>query len=90
MLEIDRAFRDARTPGNSERVMWRIEKDGWSFSANFDPDVADHVIVHANRDGHYYRFEIESERRGSLAGCRLVRGHEGACRRLHLDARVAA
>ncbi len=90
LLGVDQMFRDRRAPSAHDRDIWRVERQGWSFSANFDPDLPDLVIVHANRDGHYYRFEVETERRGSLAGCRLVRGHEGACRRLHLDARVAA
>jgi hypothetical protein len=68
-----------------------VTRDGWSFAARFSNTAHAHyfakthdwVIVDHERDGRRKRCTIVTERRGNLAGLRVVRGREQACRRLY-------
>jgi hypothetical protein len=39
----------------------------------------DWVVLYCERDGHEGQYTVVSERRGPLAGQRVVRGREGEC-----------
>jgi len=62
------------------------ERDGWSFTALFSNTARAHelgrtrdwVVIYWERDGHEDQCTVVSERRGRLAGRRVVRGLEGA------------
>jgi hypothetical protein len=78
---------------NPERKAWlpvlHAHRNGWSFTALFSNTALAHqlgttgdwVILYYERDGHEKQCTIVTERRGELAGKRVVRGREDDCRR---------
>jgi hypothetical protein len=77
---------------NPERKAWlpvlHAQREGWSFTALFSNTAlahrlgttADWVILYYERDGHEKQCTVVTERRGELAGKRVVRGREEECR----------
>jgi hypothetical protein len=77
---------------NPEGRAWlpvlHTERDGWSFTALYSNTARAHelgttrdwVILYFERDGHEDQCTIVTERHGTLAGRRVVRGREGECR----------
>ena len=71
--------------------MLHAERDGWSFTALFSNTARAHelgtthdwVILYYERDGHEKQCTVVTERRGDLAGKRVVRGREDECRALY-------
>jgi len=73
---------------NPEGRAWlpvlHVERDGWSFTALFSNTARAHelgttrdwVVIYWERDGHEDQCTVVSERRGPLAGRRVVRGRE--------------
>lgn len=63
------------------------ELDGWSFTALYSNTARAHelgttrdwVILYFERDGYEARCTVVTERRGPLAGRRVVRGREAEC-----------
>ena len=84
---------------NPYRKAWlpllRVDRDGWSCTALFSNTARAHelgkthdwVILHYERDGRARRCTVVTERRGQLAGLRVVRGREQACRRYYAHCR---
>lgn len=80
---------------NPQREAWlpvlHAERDGWSFTALFSNTARAHelgtthdwVILYYERDGHEKQCTVVTERRGDLAGKRVVRGREDECRALY-------
>jgi len=79
---------------NPDHVAWlpvlHVERDGWHFTALFSNTARAHelgttrdwVILYYERDGHESQCTVVTERRGDLAGTRVVRGREDECRAL--------
>jgi DNA polymerase (family 10) len=77
---------------NPDHVAWlpvlHVERDGWHFTALFSNTARAHelgttrdwVILYYERDGHESQCTVVTERRGDLAGRRVVRGREDECR----------
>lgn len=67
--------------------IWHTERDGWHITALFSNTALAHqlgmtrdwVVLYCERDGHEGQYTVVSERRGPLAGQRVVRGREGEC-----------
>jgi DNA polymerase (family X) len=82
---------------NPDKVAWlpvlHAERDGWSFTALFSNTARAHelgttgdwVILYYERDGHEKQCTIVTERRGPLAGRRVVRGREDECRLHYIE-----
>ena len=78
----------------------KVERGGCSFTAAFSNTARAHqlaktrdwVVLRYVRDGQERRCTVVTERHGKLAGLRVVRGHEQACRRYYAErlARTAA
>lgn len=76
--------------GESWLPVLHSERDGWSFTALFSNTARAHelgrtrdwVVVYYERDGEEDQCTVVSERRGPLAGRRVVRGREAEVRRL--------
>jgi len=78
---------------NPEKRAWlpvlHSEKDGWSFNALYSNTARAHeldatldwVVLYYERDGEEDQCTVVSERRGPLAGKRVVRGRESECAR---------
>lgn len=69
------------------------DRDGWSFTALFSNTARAHelgttndwVILYYEKDGHEKQCTVVTERRGALAGKRVVRGREDECVRVYQD-----
>jgi len=80
---------------NPEKAAWlpvlHADREGWSFTALFSNTARAHelgtthdwVILYYERDGHEKQCTVVTERRGDLAGLRVVRGREDDCRRYY-------
>jgi DNA polymerase (family X) len=76
---------------NPGRQAWlpllHVERDGWSFTALYSNTARAHelgrtrdwVVLFYERDGQEDQCTVVSERRGPLAGRRVVRGREAEC-----------
>jgi hypothetical protein len=68
-----------------------LERDGWSFTALFSNTARAHelgrtrdwVVIYFERDGEEDQCTVVTERRGPLAGRRVVRGREAESGRFH-------
>ena len=77
--------------GEAWLPLLHVDRDGWSFTALFSNTERAHqlakthdwVVLHYERDGRARRCTVVTERRGQLAGLRVVRGREQACRRYY-------
>jgi DNA polymerase (family 10) len=79
---------------NPEKRAWlpvlHCEKDGWSFNALYSNTARAHafdatldwVVIYYERDGEEDQCTVVTERRGPLAGRRVVRGREAECARV--------
>jgi hypothetical protein len=64
--------------------IWHTERDGWHVTALFSNTALAHqlgathdwVVIHCEREGHEEQYTVVTERRGPLAGQRVVRGRE--------------
>ncbi len=77
---------------NPTRDAWlpilHLEREGWSFSALFSNTALAHqlhktsdwVVLHYEHDHVHGQATVVTEWRGTLAGRRVVRGHEAQCR----------
>jgi DNA polymerase (family 10) len=84
---------------NPTRERWlpvyHTEQDGWAFSAAWSNTAAAHklgrtrdwVILHAERGDRTEHCTVVTERRGPLAGLRVIRGREAECAR-HYQVRL--
>jgi hypothetical protein len=80
---------------NPEGRAWlpilHTERDGWQLSAMFSNTARAHelgttrdwVVLYSERDGHEDQYTVVTERHGSLAGRRVVRGRETECQALY-------
>ena len=76
---------------NPERKGWlpimHTEREGWAFTALFSNSALSHelrmthdwVVLYYERDGEEGQCTVVTERRGPLAGRRVVRGREAEC-----------
>jgi hypothetical protein len=76
---------------NPEKRAWlpvlHAEQDGWSFTAMYSNTALAHelgmtgdwVIIYYERDGEEDQCTVVTERRGRLAGRRVIRGRESEC-----------
>ena len=76
---------------NPEKKAWlpvlHSEHDGWSFTAMYSNSALAHelgmtrdwVIIYYERDGQEDQCTVVTERRGRLAGKRVIRGRESEC-----------
>jgi DNA polymerase (family 10) len=76
---------------NPERAAWlpvlHTEHDGWSFTAMYSNTAQAHelgmtqdwVVIYYERDGEENQCTVVTERRGKLAGRRIIRGRESEC-----------
>jgi hypothetical protein len=76
---------------NPEKRAWlpvlHCEKDGWSFNALYSNTARAHefdatldwVVLYYERDGEEDQCTVVTERRGPMAGRRVVRGRESEC-----------
>jgi hypothetical protein len=68
-----------------------LESDGWDLTLLYSNTAQAHqlgmtrdwVVIYHARDGHEGRSTVVTERRGPLAGLRVVRGRETECARHH-------
>jgi putative hydrolase len=81
--------------GESWLPVLHDEQDGWHFTALYSNTARAHqldkvrdwvVIYFYDRDHEEGQHTVVTETRGPLAGQRVVRGREGECRALYLDA----
>jgi DNA polymerase (family X) len=67
--------------------IWHTERDGWNVTALFSNTALAHqlgttrdwLVLYCERDGQEDQCTIVTERRGPLAGRRVVRGRESEC-----------
>lgn len=76
---------------NPEKKAWlpvlHIDQEGWSFTAMYSNSALAHelgmtgdwVIIYYERDGQEDQCTVVTERRGRLAGKRVIRGRESEC-----------
>ncbi|WP_428266062.1 helix-hairpin-helix domain-containing protein [Haliangium sp.] len=71
--------------------VWHVERDGWSFTVMFSNTARAHelgkthdwVVIYCEHDGHEDQYTVVTERRGALAGQRVIRGREKDCTRYY-------
>jgi hypothetical protein len=77
--------------GSAWLPVLHTERGEWSFQTMFSNTArahqlgktADWVVIYYGKDGHEDQVTVVTERRGDLAGKRVVRGRESECRTLH-------
>lgn len=89
--EAGRLSRIAPHRFNPKREAWlpvlHRERDGWSFTAMYSNTAQAHelgmtrdwVVIYYERDGEESQCTVVTERRGKLAGRRIIRGRESEC-----------
>lgn len=83
---------------NPEGEAWlpimEVTREGWELTALFSNTqrarelgrTYDWVVIYYDRDGEHGQCTVVTARRGRLAGRRIVRGRERACRRYYSEA----
>jgi hypothetical protein len=77
--------------GRARLPVLHTDRSGWSFNALFSNTARAHeldrtrdwVVIYWERDGHEDQCTVVTERRGPLAGRRVVRGYERESARVH-------
>jgi hypothetical protein len=98
LLEVDREYRSKAREGSLSGEPWlpvlQVERGGCLFTVTFSNTARAHqlaktrdwVVLRYVRNGEEHRCTVVTERRGKLlAGLRVVRGREQACRRHYAD-----
>jgi hypothetical protein len=85
LLAVDEEYRRRAEAGELHTIpVLHCEREGWSFTALFSNTARAHelgrtrdwVVIYWERDGHEDQCTVVTERRGPLAGRRVVRGRE--------------